>query len=86
MVSAGRDGSSAGRSYDGYLQLENGVGMLRLLFNEFEEAFGKLTGDDRVEELSVATAKLAYPYIDRMARRMQEKYPGVEDPYVLYQK
>ena len=65
-------------SYDGYLQLENGVGMLRLLFNEFEEAFGKLTGDDRVEELSVATAKLAYPYIDRMARRMQEKYPGLK--------
>ena len=25
--------------YDGYLQLENGVGMLRLLFNEFEEAY-----------------------------------------------
>ena len=24
--------------YDGYLQLENGVGMLRLLINEFEEA------------------------------------------------
>ncbi|MEI3113130.1 MAG: DUF512 domain-containing protein [[Ruminococcus] lactaris] len=65
-------------SYDGYLQLENGVGMLRLLFDEFEEAFGKLTGDDRVEELSVATAKLAYPYIDRMARRMQEKYPGLK--------
>ena len=53
--------------------------MLRLLFNEFEEAFGKLTGDDRVEELSVATAKLAYPYIDRMARRMQEKYPGLKE-------
>ena len=52
--------------------------MLRLLFNEFEEAFGKLTGDDRVEELSVATAKLAYPYVDRMARRMQEKYPGLK--------
>lgn len=65
-------------SYDGYLQLENGVGMLRLLFDEFEEAFGKLTGDDRVEELSVATAKLAYPYVDRMARRMQEKYPRLK--------
>lgn len=65
-------------SYDGYLQLENGVGMLRLLFDEFEEAFGKLTGDDRVEELSVATAKLAYPYVNRMARRMQEKYPGLK--------
>ena len=28
--------------YDGYLQLENGVGMLRLLENEFEEAFENL--------------------------------------------
>ena len=28
--------------YDGYLQLENGVGMLRLLINEFEVAFAAL--------------------------------------------
>ncbi len=28
--------------YDGYLQLENGVGMLRLLLNEFEEALGEI--------------------------------------------
>lgn len=30
--------------YDGYLQLENGVGMLRLLLDEFEEGFRKLKG------------------------------------------
>ena len=56
------------------------------LFNEFEEAFGKLTGDDRVEELSVATAKLAYPYIDRDGTADAGEISGVEDPYVLYQK
>ena len=85
MVSAGRDGSSGQEeSLDGYLQLENGVGMLRLLFDEFEEAFGKLTGDDRVEELSVATAKLAYPYVDRDGTADAGEVSGAEDPYVLY--
>lgn len=29
-------------SYDGYLQLDNGVGMLRLFLNEFETAFSRL--------------------------------------------
>ena len=65
-------------NYDGYLQLENGVGMLRLLFNEFEEGYAKLEGSDRQEELSIATAKLAYPYICRMAKRLEEKFPGIK--------
>ena len=64
--------------YDGYLQLENGVGMLRLLFNEFEECFRKLKGDGRRAELSAATGKLAFPYIRRMADRIEEKYSGVK--------
>lgn len=64
--------------YDGYLQLENGVGMLRLLFNEFEDAFRQQKGDQRSAELSAATGKLAYPYIRRMAERIEERYPGVK--------
>lgn len=60
--------------YDGYLQLENGVGMLRLLENEFEEAYEKVDGDDRDRELSIATGFLAYPYIQKMASRIEEKY------------
>ena len=32
--------------YDGYLQLENGVGTTRLLQNEFQEAFEQLSGDE----------------------------------------
>lgn len=61
--------------YDGYLQLENGVGMLRLLMNEFEEGYESLNGDERDREVSIATGFLAYPYIQRMADRIMEKYP-----------
>lgn len=61
--------------YDGYLQLENGVGMLRLLTNEFEEGYERLNGDERDREVSIATGFLAYPYIQRMADRIMEKYP-----------
>ena len=64
--------------YDGYLQLENGVGMLRLLFNEFEEGYAKLESGEHQEEISLATAKLAYPYLKRMAKKMEEKYEGLK--------
>lgn len=64
--------------YDGYLQLENGVGMLRLLFHEFAQGYEPLSGDGRREELSIATGKLAYPYIRKMADKMTEKFPGMK--------
>ena len=63
--------------YDGYLQLENGVGMLRLLEQEFAEGFQKLPGDGRKRVVSLATGKLAAPYIQELTERIQEKYPGV---------
>ncbi|TCS79809.1 putative radical SAM enzyme (TIGR03279 family) [Muricomes intestini] len=65
-------------SYDGYLQLENGVGMLRLLKDEFEEGIVALTGDGRVREISLATGKLAYPYLKKMVDRLEEKFPNIK--------
>ncbi len=41
--------------YDGYLQLENGVGMLRLLFNEFEEGFCTIDRGRKEAGVSLAT-------------------------------
>ncbi len=107
--------------YDGYLQLENGVGMLRLLMNEFEEALEGAAGDGALaqgtkpagnmaetegtgavrdgtegqsgkdvkgepeteghmirRELSIATGRLAYPYIRRMADRMMDIWPELD--------
>lgn len=63
--------------YDGYLQLENGVGMLRLLMNEFEEAYAETDGDDRQIEVSMATGFLAYPYLKKMIGKLKEKFPNI---------
>ena len=64
--------------YDGYPQLENGVGMLRLLLDEFEEAYSVLKGDHKKRSVSLATGYLAYPYIKRMAGRLMEKCTGTK--------
>ena len=65
-------------SYDGYLQLENGVGMLRLLLNEFAEALDEEKGDQEERRLSLATGLLAAPYLERMAEQLREKFPRTE--------
>lgn len=69
--------------YDGYLQLENGVGMLRLLLNEFEDVMKELSVKRSLPDekpsgtVSMATGKLAYPYIRRMADKMEEAFPNI---------
>ncbi|MBR3825138.1 MAG: DUF512 domain-containing protein [Lachnospiraceae bacterium] len=70
--------------YDGYLQLENGVGMTRLLMEEFEDGMRKLAEegalpDDSVkEEISLATGLLAYPYIQKLANTMEDNFPNLK--------
>lgn len=68
--------------YDGYLQLENGVGMMRLLWDEFQEAFDEYKKEEHNESLiqekkviSVATGKLAYDMIADIANQIMEEYP-----------
>lgn len=67
-------------NYDGYLQLENGVGMLRLLLDEFEEAYERLKEEPEWKtdrSLSIATGKLAYPYILKMTEKLTALFPGL---------
>ncbi len=80
--------------YDGYLQLENGVGMLRLLMEEFGDAMAHQKGmahrKDKAETssaqpltqdrtvISIATGYLAYPYILKMCREVMEAYPDID--------
>ena len=63
--------------YDGYLQLENGVGMLRLLDEEVREALKERKGDERKRTISFATGRLAYPCIMGYAKEIQKKYPNM---------
>ena len=64
-------------SYDGYLQLENGVGMVRLLLEEVKDSLEEMDGDENVRSLSIATGRLAYPYICRLIEDMKKKYSGL---------
>ncbi len=62
--------------YDGYIQLENGVGMIRLLTTEVHEALDELEGDQEEEELSIATGKLAAVYLAGFLEEIKKKFPN----------
>ena len=64
--------------YDGYLQLENGVGMVRLLENEVLEDLSDRKPDDRKRRISIATGRLAAPFIRENISHIQKLYPGIE--------
>ena len=68
--------------YDGYLQLENGVGMMRLLFNEVQEALSAVTGDGRQREISLATGRLMYPYIGKISGGDQKEIPEYHHTFI----
>ena len=73
-------------NYDGYPQLENGVGMLRLFLEEYDQALSSYLGKRRKfslfkkknQECAVATGRLAYPYMKDMAQRLMEAEPGLK--------
>ena len=64
-------------NYDGYLQLENGVGMMRLLENEFLEELSNRKGETRKRKVSSATGQLASPLIKKLTDRLCQKFPGL---------
>lgn len=79
-------------SYDGYLQLENGVGMMRLLMNEFTDALEEAREAEYKEEVmkvleeefdghhkvSLVTGRLAAPFLREMADAFMKEFPGYE--------
>lgn len=64
--------------YDGYLQLENGVGMLRLLEEEVKEALLH-SGEESVKrQVSIATGRLAAPFIRKNVELVADVYKDLE--------
>lgn len=67
-------------NYDGYIQLENGVGMMRLLQSEFEacleeENQEKQLSGKEYHTISIATGKLAAPLIRKLAAEFSCQHP-----------
>lgn len=65
-------------TYDGYLQLENGVGMTRLLIDEFDECYNKLSTLNKEIKLSLVTGKLAEPIIRELVLKLKDKLPFLD--------
>ncbi|MBE5888446.1 MAG: DUF512 domain-containing protein [Lachnospiraceae bacterium] len=78
--------------YDGYIQLENGVGMLRLLITEFQDALEEYRQDAEMKaeameyleecgghhKVTIATGRLAAPFIKKLADDFMAEFPGYE--------
>lgn len=72
--------------YDGYIQLENGVGMMRLLKEEFIESLNqrkqlpsyKKEREEKKHVLTIATGKLAFPMLKHLAAVCMEAYPKIQ--------
>ena len=84
-ILAGREFPEEER-YDGYIQLENGVGMMRLLMEEFSQAFHASINnkcyhknrDTFKRSLTVATGQLACSTLEAFAAQLMEAWPGLK--------
>ena len=67
-------------SYEGFLQFEDGVGMIRKLGTEIVNYLDELPDDYDVREktVSIATGKSAYEFINSMAELIMKKFPQVK--------
>ena len=63
--------------YEGYPQIENGVGMIRSMQTEFCEAMEEADHSPVRREISVATGVAAYPFIADCAARLCEQHEGL---------
>lgn len=83
-ILAGREFPEEER-YDGYIQLENGVGMMRLFMEEFAQAYESALRDpayvklkqELKRTLTVAAGQLAGSTLEGFARQLMEAYPGL---------
>ena len=63
--------------YDGYPQIENGVGLMRSLQVELEEALACEEGDDHPYEVGIVTGVLAADYMRTLLERIKGKFSGL---------
>ncbi len=63
--------------YEGYRQIENGVGMVRSLVDEFREYYETIKGDNRRKSVSLATGMLAAPILKNLMVQLNQKYPNI---------
>ncbi len=64
--------------YEDFPQFENGVGMLRSLIDEFENALEDAEYDGTERHITIATGYCPYPVIKQLCERVEEKFSGIK--------
>lgn len=66
--------------YEGFLQFEDGVGMIRKMGTEVKEYLNALPSNKTVKEkkVSIATGHSAYEFMKDLAELVMEKYPCID--------
>ena len=67
-----------GDYYEGYPQIENGVGMITSSREEFDDAFDAYDGEPAPRNISVATGVSAYGFICSLANKIMNRFPQVK--------
>lgn len=62
--------------YEGYAQIENGVGLITSMRREFFSAIEKIGKLKKKRKVSIATGEAAYDFIKELAREMEKRVEG----------
>jgi putative radical SAM enzyme (TIGR03279 family) len=76
-INAGRDLPKP-CEYEGFPQIENGVGLVASLVEEFDEATGRIPKRKRSRNVVLITGELVFPYIQGMCRRLEQLCDGLK--------
>lgn len=82
-VNAGKPVPGA-EQYEGFPQIENGVGLMASMREEFDAAIKMIKNKERSRHVSIATGEIAYGFISDMAKEIESKCSGVKiDVYAV---
>lgn len=62
--------------YEGYVQIENGVGLITSMKYEFDKALADIESYDKKRHISIATGEIAYDFIKGLTDEISEKFPS----------
>ncbi|RBP39197.1 DUF512 domain-containing protein [Garciella nitratireducens] len=60
--------------YEGFGQLENGVGMISLFCSQFKDTINNFSQEPNPKEFSIVTGKLAFPFIKELMESLMKKW------------
>ncbi len=70
--------------YEGFPQIENGVGLIASMREEFDDAICRIPNKSYNRRVAIATGELAYPFIKELSEQISAKADGIfSDVYAV---